>query len=118
MGVAFWVVFSVIMAFIAIVCFGSLCGNQTESDERKISKISIWREESQKGNAIGNAVVGGVLFGGVGAVVGAASTQDDVYVTFKVEYDNGDIEFEKVKTTSTRYDDLIRRMQYLESKQN
>lgn len=54
---------------------------------------------------------------GVGAVVGAAATQDDVYVTFKVEYDNGDIEFEKVKTTSTRYNDLICMMQYLESKQ-
>lgn len=38
----------------------------------RVAKVDIYKSTSlQSGNAVGSAVVGGLLFGGVGAVVGA-----------------------------------------------
>lgn len=60
---------------------------------------------------LGSAVVGGALFGGVGAVVGASIGKKTISaktVRFLVEYLDGHKQIEDVKVDSIRYKQLIK----------
>lgn len=61
---------------------------------------------------LGGAIVGGALFGLVGAIIGSETTQtiEPNTVQFLVEYKDGHTKIENVKVNSMRYKQLIRYM--------
>lgn len=61
---------------------------------------------------LGGAIVGGALFGLVGAIIGSEATQtiEPNTVQFLVEYKDGHTKIENVKIKSMRYKQLIRYM--------
>lgn len=73
----------------------------------KIVKVDVLGEESKAASGVGRAVVGGLLFGGAGAVVGALTAKDKQYTSFKVTYSNGKQEVVKFKKGSFTYNNLM-----------
>lgn len=80
-----------------------------------IIKVEIWNREMKHASGVGRAVAGGIIAGGVGAVVGAATKKDKSIVTFKLTYENGNIQFFDAKVGSAMFKAMIEAMQRLES---
>lgn len=83
-----------------------------------IIKVEIWNKETKHKSGLGRAVAGGIVAGGVGAVVGAATKKDKDYVTFKVTYESGDVDFIDAEVGSLVYKAWIGRMKSLEGGNN
>lgn len=69
----------------------------------KIVKVEIIGEETVAKSGVGRAVVGGLLFGEVGAVVGALTKKDDEFTTFRLTLKEGKTEIVKAKKGSFPY---------------
>lgn len=80
-----------------------------------IIKVEIWNRETKHASGVGRAVAGGIIAGGVGAVVCAATKKDKSIVTFKVTYESGNIQFCDAKVGSAMFKAMIEAMQRLES---
>lgn len=83
-------------------------------EENTVVRCTIWKTETQHKSGAGRAVVGGLLFGTVGAIAGSASKRDKEYTTFCVEYKNGKVDFPRVETGGIQYYLYIGMMQQLE----
>lgn len=77
----------------------------------KIVNVEIWNEKEVTKNNVGKTIIGGALFGVVGAIVGNSMGKHKNYTTFKVTYENGKIEFLEFKNGSFGYNNLIKFMQ-------
>ena len=82
--------------------------------EYKIIKIEIWNKETKHKSGAGRAIVGGMIAGGAGAIVGAATKKDKELVTFKVTYKNGHVKFVDTIAGDVAYNFWITAMQRLE----
>ncbi len=82
--------------------------------EYEIIKIEIWNKETKHKSGAGRAIVGGMIAGGAGAIVGAATKKDKELVTFKITYKNGHVEFVDTMAGDVSYNFWIKAMQRLE----
>lgn len=73
----------------------------------KIIRVEILGEETKAVSGVGRAIVGSILFGGVGAIVGAQTAKDKEYTKFEVTYSNGKSEVVKFKKGSMTYNNLM-----------
>ena len=93
-------------------------GKKQERKQKKekdtVIRCTIWNTETQHKSGAGRAVVGGLMFGTVGAIAGSASKRDKEYTTFCVEYKSGRIDFPRVETGGMLYQMYISLMQQLE----
>ena len=64
--------------------------------------------KSKTGSAIGRAIVGDFVAGGVGSIVGASTAKKDGMTKFLVEYADGHKVMESVKDNSLRFQELIK----------
>ena len=83
-------------------------------ENNKVVSCEIWNEETKHKSGAGRAIAGGLMFGPVGAIAGAASKRDKGYTTFRIEYQDGRVDFEKCETGSLVYNIYIGQMQRLE----
>ena len=74
-----------------------------ETNVTKIEWVELVGEETKEKSGVGRAVVGGLLFGGAGAIVGAITKKDKQYAVFEVTYSNGKTEEVKCKKGSFLY---------------
>lgn len=78
-----------------------------------VNSTTIGKQKASATSAIARGVVGGMVFGPVGAVAGAVTPKKTLTtktkdVTFSVRYASGRCELEKVKYGSKRYNELAR----------
>ena len=59
----------------------------------RIVHVELVNQYTSGKSNVGKAVAGGLLFGAVGAVIGASSNNSKTNVTFRVTYDNGKIDY-------------------------
>lgn len=69
----------------------------------RIVKVEIWNKETKHNSGVGRAVAGGIIAGGVGAVVGASTAKDKEFVTFIVTYAGGKVDFIETEVGSVAY---------------
>lgn len=67
--------------------------------------------KSKTSSAIGRAVVGDFVAGGVGSIVGASTAKKDGMTKFLVEFADGHKSVETVKDNSPRFQELIKYVQ-------
>lgn len=76
---------------------------------KKISKTIIIGNDSRKSatSSVSRGIVGGLLFGGLGALGGALSAKNKNKTTFLIVYENGKRETKEVKNNSPDYNKFI-----------
>ena len=67
--------------------------------------------KNKTGSAIGRAIVGDFVAGGVGSIVGASTAKKDGMTKFLVEFADGHKSVETVKDNSLRFQELIKYVQ-------
>ena len=74
------------------------------------TKILDSGSDGTKAGGVGRAVVGDIIAGPVGAIVGAttAGHKNKGFTVFRVWYDNGDVEVEKIAHTDDKYMEYLR----------
>ena len=74
------------------------------------TKILDSGSDGTKAGGVGRAVVGDIIAGPVGAVVGAATAghSNKGFTVFRVWYDNGDVEVEKVAHNDDKYMEYLK----------
>lgn len=92
----------------------ALAKQQKKANEPRIISVTIWHEETKHKSGAGRAIAGGLMFGTAGAVVGAATAKDKEFTTFRVEWDNGKIEYQKCANGSFAYNVYLGIMQQLD----
>lgn len=70
---------------------------------------------TRKKGGVGRAVVGGVLFGGVGAVVGAATAKEETKIEGGISLLNVNLNINGLKTTIPLYNPPLKAVETLES---
>lgn len=75
-----------------------------------IKSVSIIGNDSKSnvGSAVGRAIVGDFVAGGVGSIVGASTAKKDGMTKFLVEFADGHKVVETVKDNSLRFQELIK----------
>lgn len=101
-----------IMAIIAKVNSDKMDKKYFDYQMSRIVKTKILDSGSDgtKAGGVGRAVVGDIIAGPVGAVVGAttAGHKNQGFTVFKVWYDNGDIEVEKIAHSDSKYMEYLK----------
>lgn len=80
-----------------------------QADKQRIVAVYIIGSASKAktSSAIGRAIIGDLVAGGVGSVVGASTAKKDGMTKFLVEYADGHREVETEKDNSPRFKELI-----------
>lgn len=80
---------------------------------KEITRATIIGSDSKTktGSAIGRAIVGDFVAGGVGSIVGASTAKKDGMTKFLVEFADGHKAVETVKDNSLRFQELIKYVQ-------
>lgn len=85
---------------------------ETKKDFEKIKKCYILRTDTKilYGKMITRGLIGGALFGNLGAFGGALSSKNKYTTTFLVEYIDGTEEEIEVENDSFEYDELCKKL--------
>lgn len=84
----------------------------------QIVHVELVNQYSSGKSNVGKAVAGGLLFGAVGAVIGASSNNTKTNVTFRVTYDNGKINYVHCVAGDFIYSQYINIMENLDRMHN
>lgn len=108
-------VFFIILVAIT-VAFIVICVKAAKQKKKmELVKIEEAYEETKRSGGLGRAAVGGALFGGAGAIVGAVTAKESTYKTYKYHYDNGVVLTKRVKVGSLEHKTVLNEIAALEA---
>ena len=83
-----------------------------ENKDKIVSKTYILssRQKSNFSEKVRNGLIGGALFGEIGAFAGIAGTKEKFFTTFLIIYEDGHSETREVENSSELYDIYMKRL--------